>query len=122
MGQEKASLIGYGSRQATNSTYDVASISLGRLNDNSPIKLEAYVVTRLNPIHMEGAAKFARKLKQKGVELADWRLYNAKSDIVTFDILIGSDYEFKILSPYKCAVQWLGMFLKIDHFRQVPFV
>ena len=114
IGKDKASLLGYGSSRAQNNIFDVAAISLGRLNDPHPVKLDAYVVNKLNPLHMAGASAFSRKLQKMGVQLADWRLYSTKSDIVNFDLLVGCDYFYKVIDPAKLPIQRQGMYLKKD--------
>ena len=62
------------------------SIWLGLQASNKTVKIDAYVVDKLNPLHMAGASKFAKKLQAKGVDLADWRLINQKCDTVDFDV------------------------------------
>ena len=57
-------------------------------------------------------------MQLKGINLADWRLANNKSDIVTFDILVGSDFYFKIVSPKRLPKQVYGMWLPYTHFGQ----
>ena len=78
--------------------------------------MDAYVVDKLNPVHMAGAAKFAKKLHNKGCKLADWRFINNKSDIVDFQILVGADHYYKIVNPFRLPIVRLGMFLKFDRF------
>ena len=46
----------------------------------------------------------------------DWRLTNLKSDIVELDLLIGSDFFWKIVSPYKLPVERSGVWLTPDRF------
>ena len=66
-------------------------------------------VSGMNQIYMTGASKFALKLQNKGLEMADCRLVNSKSDIVSTDLLIGADYYNEIVSPYHMPKQILGM-------------
>ena len=111
IGQENACLQGFGAKHGTNNTYDVVSIKLGRITEKHPICIDAFVVPKLNKLHMAGASKFARKLNSKGFSIADWRLLNSKSDIISFDILIGSDFYYKIVNPFKLPIFAYGMWL-----------
>ena len=72
IGTERACLIGYGNKKPQNNSFNVVSISLSLPNHDSFVKLDAYVVDKLNPVHMAGAAKFAKKLHKKRCKLADW--------------------------------------------------
>ncbi|CAL4218274.1 unnamed protein product, partial [Meganyctiphanes norvegica] len=92
VGRENACLQGYGAKQGSNSKFDVVNIKLGRVTENYPICLDAFVVPSLNKLHMAGASKFSKKLESKGIRLADWRLTESKSDIISFDLLVGSDF------------------------------
>ena len=94
----------------------MVSISLGLPNYCKQAIFDAYVVDNLNQIHMAGVSKFAKKLQSKGIDLADWRLGNTKSDIIDFDILVGADHYYKIVSPYKLPIERLGMWLSFDRF------
>ena len=116
IGTERACLIGYGNKKPQNNSFNVVSISLGLPKYNNSVKFDTYVVDKLNPVHMVGAAKIAKKLQTKGFNLADWRLTNNKSDIVDFQILVGADHYYKIVNPFKLPIQRLGMFLIFDRF------
>ena len=116
IGTERACLIGYGNKRPQNSSFNVVSVSLTLPNYNNVVKFDAYVVDKLNPVHMVGASKFAKKLQSKGCKLADWRLTNTKSDILNFQILVGADHYYKIVNPFKLPIQRLGMFLTFDRF------
>ena len=116
IGTERACLIGYGNKKPQNNSFNVVSISLGLPRYNNSVKFDAYVVDKLNPVHMAGVAKFAKKLQNKGLNLADWRLINNKSDIVDFQILVGADHYYKIVNPYKLPIERLGMYLGFDRF------
>ena len=48
---------------------------------------------------MTGISKFALKLKSKGLDMADSRLVNSKSDTVNTDLLVGTDYYDEMVSP-----------------------
>ena len=100
--EERASILGYGQVKATNQVYKVVEITLGppKGSDNKkPVIINALVVGGMNPIFMTGISKFALKLKSKGLDMADSRLVNSKSDTVNTDLLIGTDYYDEIVSP-----------------------
>ena len=82
------------------------------------IKLNALVVNGMNPIYMTGASKFALKLQNKGLDLADCRLVNSKTDMVNTDLLVGTDYYDEIVPPYITPIQTLGMWLKHTQYGQ----
>ena len=111
IGSERACLQGFGTKGGSNHKFDIVSIKLGMVGNENPVTLDAFVVPSLNPLHMAGAAKIAKKLALKGVTLADWRLLDSKSDIVSFDVLVGSDFYYKIVSPQKLPKQISGMWL-----------
>ena len=111
VGTETACLQGYGAKHGTNGKFDVVTIKLGRVSDNNPICLDAFVVPKMNSLHMAGASKFAKKLESKGIKLADWRLTESKTDIISFDVLVGADFFYKIVSPVKPPKQIFGMWL-----------
>ena len=111
VGRENACLQGYGAKHGSNSKFDVVNIKLGRVTENYPICLDAFVVPSLNKLHMAGASKFSKKLESKGIRLADWRLTESKSDIISFDVLVGSDFFYKLVSPVKLPKQVYGMWL-----------
>ena len=52
-----------------------------------------------------------RYLARVGMEVADWRFLNAKTDLVVTDILVGADNYRKIVSPHKLPKLILGMWL-----------
>ena len=52
-----------------------------------------------------------RFLARVGMEVADWRFLNAKTDLVVTDILVGADNYRKIVSPHKLPKLVLGMWL-----------
>ena len=54
----------------------------------------------MNPIYMTGICKFATKLQNKGLDLADRRLVNSKKDVVDTDLLVGVDFYDDLVSPY----------------------
>ena len=60
---------------------------------------------------MAGISKFAKKLKNKGAKLADWRMCNTHSDIVKFEILVVADNYFKFVNPFRLPIHRLGMWL-----------
>merc|ERR1712082_524355 len=60
IGTERACLIGYGNKKPQNNSFNVVSISLGLPRYNNSVKFDANVVDNLNPVHMVGAAKFAK--------------------------------------------------------------
>ena len=107
--KEDACLQGYGSRSGKNNKFDVVNIKLGRMAERDPICIDAFVVPKMNPLHMAGASKFAKKLVSKGIRLADWRLTESKTDIIAFDVLIGSDFFYKIVSPFTAPIQACSM-------------
>ena len=111
IGQENACLQGFGAKHGTNNKFDVVSIMLGRRTERYPVCIDAFVVPKLNQLHMAGASKFARKLNSKGFSLADWRLVNSKSDIISFDILVGSDFFYKLVNPARSPILAYGMWL-----------
>ena len=41
-----------------------------------------------------------------------------KSDVVTFDVLVGCDFYHKIVNPHKLPRQVYGMWLLVTHFGQ----
>ena len=61
---------------------------------------------------MPGISKFALKLKSKGLDMADSRLVNSKSDTVNTDLLVGADYYDEIVSPRHMSKQMYGMWLR----------
>ena len=69
---------------------------------------------KLNSLFMAGAARFAKKLTNRGVDLADWPFINAKSDILTFDVLLGADYYHKLVNVCRPASWKYGMYLLHD--------
>ena len=89
---EKACLLGFGARRPVNTIFEIVKVSLGVPFSNKEIQVDAYVVDKLNPVHMLGIAKLAKKIQGKGIQLADWRLTNSKSDITELDLLIDSDF------------------------------
>ncbi|CAL4186888.1 unnamed protein product [Meganyctiphanes norvegica] len=90
--KEYACLQGYGQSKVVNQLFDVVVIKIGRPNEQHPIVCDALVVQWLNSLYMPGASAFSKKLVNKGVDLADFRLVNQKLDIITFNILAGEDY------------------------------
>ena len=48
--------------------------------------------------------------------MADWRLSNSKSDIIELDLLVGADYYWSLVSPYKLPMERAGMWLNPDRF------
>ena len=111
VGQERACLQGFGHKSGSNSLFDVVRIKLGRVHETQPVIFDAFIVPNLNPLHMSGAAKFAKKIAAKGLNLADWRLAASKSDVVSFDLLLGSDHYYKIVNPFRLPRQFHGMWL-----------
>ena len=65
---------------------------------------------------MAGASKIAKRLQSKGICLADWRLVNNKSDIVDFELLVGADYFYEVVNPFRLPIHHLGMWLSFDRF------
>ena len=83
--EERASILGYGQSSATNKLYKVTEITLGSpdgCENKKPVTLNALVVAAMNPIYMTGASKFALRLQNKGLDMADRRLVNSKDDTV----------------------------------------
>ena len=78
--------------------------------------IDAYVVDKLNPVHMAGVSKIAKRLQKKGINLADFRLVNNKTDIIDFELLVGADYYYEIVNPFRLPIHHLGMWLKFDRF------
>ena len=109
--REKASLVGFGQKSASNAIYDVISLTLRKPGESRAIKLEAYIVPHINSCHLTGASKIAKKLHQRGVRLADWKLITTNSDIIHTELLVGADYAFHVLStkmlPRCYYKQWL---------------
>ena len=66
IGTERACLIGYGNKKSQNNSFNVVSISLSLPKYSNSVKFDAYVVDKLNPVRMAGAAKFAKKHHNKG--------------------------------------------------------
>ena len=94
--------------------YKVVELTLGSPENQTSqkvVKINALVVNGLNPIHMTGVCKFATKLKNKGIKLADSRLINSKKDTVATDLLLGADYYDLIVSPLHKSIQVCGMWL-----------
>ena len=60
---------------------------------------------------MTGICIFAKKLHRLGVKLADSRLLNQKSDVLTSDILVGMDYYWECLNKSALPEKVLGMYL-----------
>ena len=89
---EKACLLGFGAKRPVNTIFNIVKVPLGIPFSNKEVQVDAYVVDKLNPVHMLGIAKLAKKIQGKGIQLADWRLINSKSDIIELDLLIGSDF------------------------------
>ena len=54
-------------KKTQNNSFNVVSISLSLPNHDNSVKLDAYVVDKLNPVHMAGAAKFAKNFITRGV-------------------------------------------------------
>ena len=54
-------------KKAQNNSFNVVSISLSLPNQDNSVKLDAYVVDKLNPIHMAGASILPKNLITKGV-------------------------------------------------------
>ena len=79
--------------------FKIIGICLGRNAINKHVTLDAYVVNSINPICMEGASAFTKKLEKKGYNLADDRLVRSKSDTVEVDLLIGADNYTNFVSP-----------------------
>ena len=112
--QERASILGFGQNKADSKIYKVVELTLGspegRANQK-PLKINAYVVNNLNPVHMTGICKFASRLQSKGINLADRRLVNSKKDTVNIDLLLGADYYDLMVSPFHRPKQVCGMWL-----------
>ena len=113
---EQACLMGYGERKSVNTSFDVVKISLGSKHADNKVEFDAYVVDKLNKLHMFGVAQFAKKFANKGVRLADTRLANLNSDSVSLDLLVGADHFYKVVSPYKLPIERSGMRLIPDRF------
>ena len=103
-------------KKPQNSAFNVVSISLSLPNCKTNAIIDAYVVDKLNPVHMAGASKFAKRLQKKGINLADWRLLNNKTDIIDFELLVGADYYYEVVNPFKLPIQHFGMWMKFDRF------
>ena len=89
---EKACLIGYGNKRPSNNVFNIVRVQLGSPYSDKKVGFEAYVVEKLNSVHMMGIAKLAKRLQSKGVLLGDWMLVNSKSDIIELDLLVGADH------------------------------
>ena len=112
--QERASIQGYGQTKAESKIYKVTEITLGSPDgrtDKKPVTVNALVVSGMNPIYMTGICKFATKLQNKGLDLADRRLVNSKKDVVDTDLLVGADFYDDLVSPYHMPRQVSGMWL-----------
>ena len=112
--QERASILGFGQNKADSKIYKVIELTLcspdGCANQKT-LKINAYVVNNLNPIHMTGICKFVSRLQNKGINLADRRLVNSKKDTVNIDLLLGADYYDLLVSPFHRTKQVCGMWL-----------
>ena len=93
MSTEKACLLGFGAKRPVNTIFNIVKVCLGVPFSNKEVQVDAYVVEKINPVHMLGIAKLAKKIQGKGIKLADWGLTNSKSDIIELDLLIGSDFS-----------------------------
>ena len=111
---EKACLLGYGNKRPTNNIFNIVRVLLGLPYSDKKVSVEAYVVDKLNAVHMLGIAKVAKRIQSKGVTIADWMLINTKADIVNFDILVGADHFWKLVNPYKLPIERMGMMLTPD--------
>ena len=60
---------------------------------------------------MTGICKFATRLQNKGIDLADRRLVNSKKDVIYTDLLVGADFYDNVVSPYHMPKQVSGMWL-----------
>ena len=65
---------------------------------------------------MAGASKIVKRLQKKGIDLADFRLANNKTDIIDFELLVGADYYYEIVNPFRLPIRHFGMWLKFDRF------
>ena len=109
--EERASLLGYGQKSSSNSLYEIVEVILGRPCGRDKIVFEAMVVKSLNDIYMAGASLFAKRLHKKGIDMADWRFLVAKSDLVTTDCLIGSDFYYSVVDPHTLPKLIVGMWI-----------
>ena len=69
---------------------------------------------------MSGAYLFAKRLQKLGVILADSRLLNQKTDVLSSDILVGMDYYWSCVNKSVLPDQKLGMYL-LQSMGHVPF-
>ena len=111
VGQECAYLQGFGHKVGSNSLFDAVRAKGGSVHETQSVIFDAFIVPKLNPLHMSGAAKFAKKLAAKGINLADWHLAASKSNVISFDLLIRSDHYYKNVNPFILPRQFHGMWL-----------
>ena len=113
---EKACLIGYGQKRPTNTVFKIVKVLVGLPYSNTVVQINAYVVDKINKVHMLGISNVAKRIHRKGTLLADWRLLNSKSDIIDLDLLVGADFYWHLVNPYKLPIERAGMWLTPDRF------
>ena len=100
IGKEFTTLVGFGSSKPKPKFYDIVNLTLYKPGFAGKARIQALVVDGSPSIcAMPGVCMFAKRLQKLGVKLADSRLVNQKSDILTSDLLVGMDYLFSCVTP-----------------------
>ena len=92
IGREFTSLIGFGQTKPKPQYYDMVRLTLYKPGFSGKVRVTALVVDKPPSVcTMTGICLFAKRIQKLGVKLADSRLLNQKSDVLTSDVLVGMD-------------------------------
>ena len=104
--------MGFGSSKPKPQYYDVVRLTLYKPGFAGKARVTALVVDKPPSVcTMTGVCNFAKRIQKLGVKLADSRLLNQKSDVLTSDLLIGMDYFWACVNKSVLPEQKLGMYL-----------
>ncbi|CAL4079762.1 unnamed protein product, partial [Meganyctiphanes norvegica] len=110
--QEYTTLVGFGMSKPMARNYDVVRVKLYKTGYPHRVTVTALVVDKPPAIcNMAGISSLAKKLSKRGVDIADDRLVNQKRDIITSDLLIGSDYFQNTMYSSRPPQKVLGTYL-----------
>ena len=117
--QEYTTLVGFGMQRPMAKNYDVVRVRLYKPGYAQKSTITCLIVDRPPAIcSMTGISQLAKKLAKRGVDIADTRLLNMKSDILQSGILVGADYYMTIICPNKPPTRLLGNYLLNTIFGQ----
>lgn len=112
VGREFTTLIGFGASKPKPQYYDVVRLTLYKPGFVGKARITALVIEKSPSVcTMTGICKFARKLHNLGVKLADSRYLNQKTDVLTSDVLVGMDYFWDCINKSVLPEKILGMHL-----------